>query len=257
MKKIQLRFTHDNTIARIVLDDGKGNVLDHVMMEELQNVLDGFSNKPELKLIVFEGAGKHFSFGASVEEHQKEYAAAMLKGFHALFYALRELAIPTLAKVSGQCLGGGMELAMMCNFIFADKTAKFGQPEITLGVFPPPASIILVEKIGLARAEDLLITGRSISAEESKMIGLVNDVFETRENLDSGIETWIETYILPKSSSSLRFGVRAARVKFNYLFGNFLPQLEKMYVSGLMETLDANEGITAFLEKRNPVWETY
>ena len=136
MEKIKVSYLYDDTIANIVLDDGKGNVMDHIMMEDLQNVFDSFSEKKNIKLIVIEGAGKHFSFGASVEEHQKEFAGAMLNAFHKLFYTLRDLSIPVAAKVSGQCLGGGMELALMCNFIFADKTAKFGQPENYTWCFP-------------------------------------------------------------------------------------------------------------------------
>ncbi|MEK6615978.1 MAG: enoyl-CoA hydratase/isomerase family protein, partial [Bacteroidota bacterium] len=142
----------------------------------------------------------------------------------------------------------------MCNFMFADKTAKFGQPEIVLGVFPPPASILLPEKIGLARAEDLLLTGKTISAEEAKSIGLLNEIFEDRVTMDLETEKWIEKNILPKSASSLRFAVRASRAKFNHLLSNFLPQLENLYVKQLMETYDANEGINAFIEKRTPVW---
>ena len=254
MEKIKLDYTHDNTVATIVLNDGKGNVLDYLMMEEIQTQLDLFSQNSRLKLITFEGAGKHFSFGASVEEHQKEYAAAMLRGFHRLFFTLRDLSIPTLAKISGQCLGGGFELALMCNQMFADKTARMGQPEINLGVFPPPASILLPEKIGLSRAEDLLLTGRSIDAEEGMAFGLLNRLFEDKSDLDTGAEAWIGQHILPKSASSLRFAVRAARMKFNHVLGNFLPQLESLYVTQLMNTEDANEGIAAFLEKRKPVW---
>lgn len=255
MQKIKTFFTHNNSVVRVVLDDSKGNVLDHIMMEELQQTLNSLQENSSLKLIVFEGAGKNFSFGASVEEHQKDLAAAMLKNFHQLFYSLRDLAIPLLAKVSGQCLGGGLELVLMCNFIVADKTAKFAQPEIILGVFPPPASIILSEKIGLARAEELLITGKTISAEEAKTYGLLNEVFEDKTAMEMETEKWIETNIIPKSASSLRFAVKAARVKFNHVLSNFLPQLENVYVSKLMETHDANEGINSFIEKRKPVWE--
>lgn len=253
--KLKIEYAFNDAVARLILDDGKGNVLDHIMMEELQKAFNDFAKQPDLKLLTFEGAGKHFSFGASVEEHQKEYAAAMLRGFHQLFFSLRDLAIPTLAKISGQCLGGGMELAIMCNFLFADKTAKLGQPEIVLGVFPPPASIILPEKIGLARAEDLLLTGRSITAEEAKSIGLVNEVFDDRAALDAGVDQWIEKHILPKSASSLHYAVRASRVKFNHVLSNFLPQLENLYVNQLMATHDANEGINSFLEKCPPAWQ--
>lgn len=254
MKKVKLNYTDDNTVARVILDDGKGNILDHIMIEQFQERLNEFGRNKKLKLIVFEGGGKHFSFGASIEEHKKEFAATMLRGFHQLFYSLRDLGIPTIAKVSGQCLGGGMELTLMCNMIFADKTAKFGQPEIVLGVFPPPASIILPEKIGLARAEELLITGKIIAADEAKQIGLVNDLFEDKAAMETGIQKWIQTNIIPKSASSLRYAVKASRVKFNHVISNFLPQLEAIYVNQLMQSHDANEGINSFIEKRKPVW---
>jgi cyclohexa-1,5-dienecarbonyl-CoA hydratase len=254
MEKLKLNYLYDGAVAQIILDDGKGNVLDHLMMEELQKMLDVFKNCGDLKLITFEGSGKHFSFGASVEEHQKDSAAAMLQSFHKLFITLKDLAIPTLAKISGQCLGGGMELAIMCNFLFADKTAKLGQPEIALGVFPPPASIILAEKIGLARAEELIITGKTVSADNCKDIGLINELFNDRAELDGGVNKFIEEFILPKSASSLRFAVRATRVKFNHVLSNFLPMLEQIYVKELMNTRDANEGIASFLGKRKPVW---
>lgn len=255
MEKIKINYLYDDSIANILLDDGKGNVMDYIMMEDLQSVLDSFSEKKNIKLIVIEGVGKHFSFGASVEEHQKEFAGAMIRAFHKLFFTLRDLSIPIAAKVTGQCLGGGMELCLMCNFIFADKTAKFGQPEIILGVFPPPASILLAEKIGLAKAEELLLTGKTISADEAKSIGLLNDVFADKEALNTGLNNWIETNILPKSASSLRYAVKAVRAKMNHILGNFLPQLESMYINQLMQTEDANEGISSFLEKRKPVWK--
>lgn len=255
MEKLKLNYTHSGSVAQLIFDDGKGNVLDSVMMAELQETLNSFRSNSAIKLITFEGAGKHFSFGASVEEHQKDAAATMLKSFHQLFYTIRDLAIPTLAKISGQCLGGGMEIALICNFLFADKTAKMGQPEIILGVFPPPASVILPLKIGYALAEEILITGKTISADEGIQIGLLNKVFENKIEMEDETNRWIEQNILQKSASSLRYAVKAARVKFNHLLSNFIPQLESMYVNQLMETKDANEGINSFLEKRKPVWE--
>lgn len=254
MKKIKTEYAFDNSVVRIILDDGKGNVLDHVMMGDLQNLLESFQSNNKIKLITFEGEGKHFSFGASVEEHTKDCAGAMISNFHKLFFTIRDLAIPTMAKISGQCLGGGLELALICNFLFADKSAKLGQPEIVLGVFPPPASLLLPLKIGYARAEDILITGRTFGAEEGKAMGLINEVFEDKAQLHEGANAWIEKNIVPKSASSLRYGVKAARIKFNHILGNFLPQLEHMYVKQLMETKDANEGINSFLEKRKPEW---
>lgn len=255
MEKIKLSFSHNETVANILLDDGKGNVLDNVMMLDILSCFKELRERSDIKLITFQGAGKHFSFGASVEEHTKEFAETMLLTFHRIFVEVLQMQIPTLAKISGQCLGGGMELAIVCSVLFADKSAKFGQPEIKLGVFPPPASILLPEKIGLARAEELLITGRSIDAEEALRFGLVHAVYDDQEALNAGVNDWIEKYIVPKSASSLRFAQRAARIKLNHILGNFLPQLERIYITQLMDTTDANEGINAFLEKRTPVWE--
>lgn len=254
MDKIKVTYTHSESVARIVFDNGKGNIVDSGLMNELNELLKSFKVKSTLKVIVLEGSGNHFSFGASVEEHRKEAAAGMLKSFHGLFYALADLAVPTIAKISGQCLGGGMEVAIMCNFLFADKTARLGQPEIVLGVFPPPASVILSEKIGLARAEELLLTGKTISAEQGKAIGLLNDVSEDKEALEREMLSFIETQLLPRSASSLRFAVKAARWNLNRRLSAHLKDLEAMYVNELMETHDANEGIQSFIEKRPAVW---
>ncbi|NOX46224.1 MAG: cyclohexa-1,5-dienecarbonyl-CoA hydratase [Chlorobi bacterium] len=254
MKKTKIEYTHGNSVARIILDDGKGNILDKTMMQELNHIFIEFRKKPDIKIITFEGAGKHFSFGASVEEHTRENVKEMLSSFHKLFYNLMELSIPTLAKISGQCLGGGNELALICNFLFADKTAFLGQPEILLGVYAPPASILLPLKIGSARAEELLLTGKTIPAEKALDIGLLNGIFENKAALEEGLDRWITKNILTKSALSLRYAVKASRVVFNRVLSEKLAELESLFLEGLMETHDANEGIHSFMEKRKPVW---
>jgi cyclohexa-1,5-dienecarbonyl-CoA hydratase len=255
MEKIEVNYSHEQTVCQVTLNDGKGNVLDRTMMAELLALLEELKENPEVKLITFEGHGKHFSFGASVEEHTKDRAPAMLGAFHQIFFNIIDLGIPLLAKISGQCLGGGFELALICNVLFADKTAKMGQPEIILGVFPPPASIILPLKIGNARAEELLITGRTIDAAEGTKLGLINEVLTDKIEMDKAVEQWIVKHIEPKSASSLKFAVKAARKTFNHLMINKLPELEKEYLESLMATEDANEGIQSFIEKRPPVWK--
>jgi cyclohexa-1,5-dienecarbonyl-CoA hydratase len=255
MEKLKLEYSHDGAVANILLDDGKGNVLDNIMVLEILDLFSKFKENKDIKLITFQGEGKHFSFGASVPEHTKEFAEMMLRTFHKIFFELIKLNIPTMAKISGQCLGGGMELALACNFMFADKTAVLAQPEIILGVFPPPASIMLPLKIGNARAEEILLTGRNIKADEGERIGLLNKVFEDKNSLNEGVDEWINKNIIPKSASSLKYGVMATRATFNYIMSNKLPYLEHLYISQLMETNDANEGINSFLEKRKPVWK--
>ncbi len=254
MEKLKIEYSHEGAVANIILNDGKGNVLDNIMMLEILDLFDQFKENKNIKLITFQGEGKHFSFGASVPEHTKEFAEIMIKTFHKIFFKIIDLGIPTLAKISGQCLGGGMELALVCNFMFADKTAVLAQPEIILGVFPPPASIMLPLKIGNARAEEILLTGRNIYAEEGKSIGLLNKVFETKDELIAGTEEWISINIIPKSASSLKYAVKASRATFNYIMSNKLPYLEQVYLGQLMETKDANEGINSFLKKRKPIW---
>ncbi len=255
MEKIKVEYQYDNAVARVILNAPKGNVMDMIMMRDLQSLFNEFESMHDMKLITFEGEGNHFSFGASVEEHKKELAGGMLENFHALFYSLIKLSIPMAAKVWGQCLGGAMELCLMCNFIFAEKTAKFAQPEIILGVFPPPASLLLPLKIGSAKAEDLLITGKTITAEEAKASGFVNEVFENRDSLNSGLDEFVNSHILPKSALSLRYAVKAARKVFNKVILDELKALENIYVNEMMETDDPNEGIVSFLEKRKPNWK--
>ncbi|GAB4449712.1 MAG: enoyl-CoA hydratase-related protein [Bacteroidia bacterium] len=254
METIKTTSLLDGQWQQIIISNGKGNIINLQVMQELIHLLEEFKYRPEIKVITIEGAGDNFSFGASVEEHQKNNAADMLKSFHRLFYKFLDTSIPTIAKVHGFCLGGGMELTLICNLIFADKTAKFGQPEIKLGVFAPPASVILPEKIGLAKAEEILLSGENIDANNAYRIGLVNQLFESKQELDAKTEEYIQKVILPKSAVALRYAVKASRVKFSHVLRNFLPSLENLYLIDLMESHDANEGIQSFLEKRAPVW---
>jgi cyclohexa-1,5-dienecarbonyl-CoA hydratase len=253
-KLIKHEKPFEGAVHRIVLNAPKANVLEAAMLDEISAALDEIAADKGAKLVVFEGEGKHFSFGASVPEHTKDKAAMMLKGFHGVFYRLTDMAIPTMAVVRGQCLGGGMELALFCNFIFADGTAMFGQPEIVLGVLPPPASVMLARKVGQAFADDLILTGRSISAEEANRIGMVNVLVEDGMDAWEAASSWIEKHLIPKSASSLKITNKAVRLDFFRAVREDLPRMEALYLKELMESHDANEGINAFLEKRKPVW---
>ena len=156
-----------------------------------------------------------------------------------------------VAVVRGQCLGGGMELASFCSFIIAEPSAKFGQPEIQLAVFPPVAALILPKIVGQLRADDLVMTGRTIDAATAKEWGLVNTV---TEDAAKTLDEFIEQHILPKSAQSLRYANRAVRSSWYKNLPAELDEMEHLYVKELMETFDANEGINAFLEKRAPEW---
>lgn len=255
-KLIQCERHFDGAVLKIVLNAPKANVLEAAMIGEIRAVLDSLSKDAGLKLLVFEGSGKHFSFGASVPEHTKDRAAMMLNAFHGMFYDMIHLAVPTMAIVRGQCLGGGMELALFCNFIIADSSAMFGQPEIVLGVFPPPASVMLARKVGQAYADDIALTGRSVSAEEGFRIGLVNLLAGEGEDPWVVASTWIEKQLIPKSAICLRIANKAVRMDFFRGLVEDLPRMEGLYLKELMETHDANEGINAFIEKRKADWKS-
>lgn len=251
-QKIKSDLSHENQILTLTLNAPKGNVLDREMMAELITAIKESGSAPPLKALVFQGAGEHFSFGASVPEHQKEFVAQMLATFHDLFRALIAINKPCIAMVRGQCFGGGFELAMFCHWIFASEDAKFGQPEINLAVFPPVASLVLPHLIGQSAADDLVLTGRSITAQEAKQMGMIHSVSADPQ---AALDEFLAKHILPKSAVALQFAARASRHEMHLAFLKNIDTLEKMYVQELMETEDANEGIKAFMEKRKPVWK--
>jgi cyclohexa-1,5-dienecarbonyl-CoA hydratase len=254
-KLIKCERYFDNAVLKATLNAPKANVMEAAMLAEILDALSNARTDKGLKLLVFEGAGKHFSFGASVPEHTKDKAAMMLRGFHAMFYTLVDMAVPTMAIVRGQCLGGGMELALFCNFIVTDRTAKFGQPEIVLGVFPPPASIMLPRRVGQTYADDIALTGRSIDAAEADRIGLSTLCAPEGQDAWEVAQKWIAEHIVPKSASGLRIANKAVRMDFFRRLIEDLPRMEGLYLKELMETHDANEGIAAFMEKRKPQWK--
>jgi cyclohexa-1,5-dienecarbonyl-CoA hydratase len=138
-----------------------------------------------------------------------------------------------------------------CDLVLADRSAQFGSPEIKLAVFAPAASVLLPVRIGQAAASKLLLTGASISAEEAERYGLVAKVVD---DLDAGLNQWLESDFLPRSPSSLNYACQAARLSLARAFSEDLARIEHLYLSGLMSTPDAVEGIRAFLEKRSPQW---
>ena len=238
----------DGVVLHILLDRPKANILDAAMISSIVETLNT-ELTDEMRLVVFEGAGNHFSFGASVEEHQAEQVSAMLTAFHGLFRTLADLAVPTCALVRGQCLGGGMELACWCTWVVATPDARFGQPEIQLAVFPPMASLILPWRAGGQAALDLCMSGRSITADEALRLGIVNAVVDNPE------EWWkklVHTQLSKTSALSLRYAERAVRIQLIQQLDRDIPVLEELYVDELMKTHDANEGVGAFLERRPP-----
>ena len=250
-KQIRSARLHEDALWRFSLNAPKGNVIDSAMTAELTELFRAAARQPRLKAVLLTAEGSHFSFGASVEEHRAEHVAGMLAGFHDLFRAIAASGVPLIAAVRGRCLGGGLEIAAFCQRVFAHPEASFGQPEITLGVFAPVGSAILADRTGRGAADDLLLTGRLVKADEAHAMGLVDQVDDTPE---ATALAWIEEHLMPRSAASLRFATRAARLAFMRRFEGDIEELERMYLDELMATRDASEGIAAFLEKRKPTW---
>ncbi len=242
----------DGRLLRLRLARPKANVLDAEMVAALDDAIRRHAATPTLAGILLDHDGPHFSFGASIAEHLPQECAAMLKSFHALILRLAGAPVPVMTAIRGQCLGGGLEIALAGSFIFAAPDAKLGQPEIVLGVFAPAATALLAARVGQARSEDLLFTGRSVAAEEALAIGMVDAVADDPE---AAALSWFERYLAPHSASSLRFAVKAARARFAGDLEARLAELERLYLTGLMATHDAVEGLEAFIAKRPVHWE--
>ena len=241
----------DSAFWRVVFGAGRGNIIDRVTMAALGKVLADARAASGLKAICLEGAGNDFSFGASIQEHRIDQAASMLEEFRGLILALLDSRVIVIAAVRGRCLGGGLELASVCQRVVASHDATFGQPEIALGLFAPVASVVLPGRVGRAHAEDLCLTGRTLSADEALRIGLVDQV--TSDPSVAAL-TWARTHFGPLSASSLRIANAAIRADLADRIRTRLPELEALYLTELMATRDANEGLRAFLEKRRPDW---
>ena len=240
-------------IQRIVLDRLKGNVIDLEMIAAIRARLAELSADPgPAKLLIFEGAGEHFSFGASVEEHLPGKVERMLPAFHGLFRDLETLGVPTAALVRGQCLGGAFELALWCGVIFCEPSARFGLPETKLGVFPPLAPIALPWRVPGARATQVMLSGDTYDAQGAAAWGLVD-----RCTSDAGkaLLEWFDERLAGKSAVAVRMAWRASRRLLSRSLAIDLPELERLYLEDLMAHHDPVEGLTAFLERRPPAWK--
>jgi len=240
------------TLLRLRLNRPKANIVDAEMIAALDAALAAHADDRALVAVLVEAEGRHFSFGASVEEHLPGNCAAMLAALHALIKRMLGFTVPVLVAVQGQCLGGGLEVAMAGHMIFAAPDASLGQPEMLLGVFAPAASCLMPERMGQAQAEDLLYSGRLVSGTDAQALGLIDHL---SDDPTAAAVAWVETHLKPKSASSLRRAVRAARQEYVRRMSARLDEVEALYLNDLMATRDAVEGLEAFLEKRPTKWE--
>ncbi|HUK63533.1 MAG TPA: enoyl-CoA hydratase/isomerase family protein [Dongiaceae bacterium] len=246
----------DGAVLRVVLDHPKGNVLSSAMMREIAAALAAHRDDPHLKLVFLRGAGGHFSFGASIEEHRRDTVGPMLREFHAFVRDLAACPVPVAALVEGRCLGGAFEMALVCHFVLAAADARFGCPEIRLGVFPPVLAAVGGTRLPAAIAERLVLTGEELDGRTLASHGLVTRVFEPGADPETALIAWYHETLAPLSAYALRVAVRAARDGSGLIaaLGAPLDAAERRYLDRLPGSHDGNEGIEAFLERRPARW---
>lgn len=249
---LDVSLDRDGALLRLTLARPKANLVDAAMIAALHRAFDEHRGRSGLRGVLLAAMGPHFSFGASVEEHLADRCAAMLASLHALIVAMLEFPAPILVAVRGQCLGGGLEVALAGGPIFASPDAQLGQPEMKLGVFAPAASCLLPYRISRGAADDLLFSGRTLDGTEAKAIGLVETLADDPE---AAALAYFDMHLASKSAASLGCAIVAARSPMIADVRRRLDELTRLYVDTLMKTRDANEGIAAFLARRQPQWE--
>jgi len=242
----------DGTLGQLVIERPKANIVSLAVIGDLRGALARVSG-PHVRLVTIEGAGDHFSFGAAVDEHVPATIDRVLAALGDLVRDLLALPAPTAAVVRGRCLGGGFEIALACDFLFAADTAVLGVPEVSLGVFPPLAAAILPVRVGASRAADVVITGEPRGVPFWQAAGLVARTAPAAD-LERAVDDFFRAHLAPRSAVALSAAAAASRLAVRHQIDVALPALERLYLDDLMRTDDATEGIAAFMEKRQPRW---
>src|SRR6476646_3580553 len=240
-------------LARITLTHPPLNVIDFQMMDELLAALQQLEQRKEVSVVIISGVEQAFSAGVDVAVHTPDKVQTMLQKFHAVILALTRSPKITIAEVRGACLGGGAELAMVCDMCFTTPDAKWGFPEITLGCYPPVACTALAALVGQKRAADLVFTGRTFTGEEAAEWGLANEA-QVEGELQPAIQRSVD-HLLKLSPAALAVAKKAFYAWDSMHLDKGLARAEKIYLGERMQTDDGKEGIAAWMEKRKPEWK--
>lgn len=250
-----LLLTKENGFALIQINRPQAlNALNSQVLTEIYNVLFEIDHDDAMKCSILTGSEKAFAAGADIKEMAEKNGKQMFSDnqFDA-FYKIRTIKKPIIAAVNGFALGGGCELVMACDMIIASETAKFGQPEINLGVIPGMGgSQRLTRAVGKYRAMELLLTGDMFSAEEALNWGLVNKVVPSEFLIEEAKS------LAKKIANKPLMAIRAAKEMVNKADDLFLHEgleYERKKFAELFDTEDQKEGMKAFVEKRKPLWK--
>lgn len=227
------------------------NVLDIATLTQLESALTELTGDESIRVLVLKAEGKMFSAGVDVVDHTPDKVGGMIPLFDRVCRALANFPGPTLAVVHGHALGGGCELVLCCDLAVMAEGAKIGQPEIQLAAIAPVAAMRLPQLVGYRNAADILLTGRTLTADEALNMGLVNAIVPTGQ-----LEKWVEEKVKQLTGLSrvaLTMTKRALQSGYG-AWDSCAAELERLYLDELMKTEDAREGLAAFMEKRAAVW---
>jgi enoyl-CoA hydratase len=230
------------------------NALNRALLTELGEALHALDADPQIGAIVITGSARAFAAGADIKEMAEMSAVEMLSnGFSDLFARLARVSKPVIAAVSGFSLGGGFELALLCDMIVAAESAKFGLPEVTIGVIPGGGGTQrLTRAVGKALAMEMILNNRHLSAAEAEKYGLVNRVFPDERMLDEALS--LAADIAARSPLSLRLAKEAVNAAFEGSLSETLDDERRLFQLTFASE-DQKEGMAAFLEKRKPTWK--
>lgn len=249
----RIAVVFDAPVSRITLSRPPLNVIDMAMMDELLAAIEQLERQPEITAVVISGSPKAFSAGVEIAEHTPDKIEPMLRKFHSVIRSVLATKKVTIAAVEGACLGGGAELALVCDLVYTARDASWAFPEIKLGCYPPVACAALAALVGQKRAADLILTGRQISGDEAMAIGLATGAARGEEI--PGVVNDAIGRLSQLSPAALKVAKKAFYAWDAFHLDEGLNKSEQLYFDELMKTQDAAEGINAFLEKRKPAWK--
>jgi cyclohexa-1,5-dienecarbonyl-CoA hydratase len=248
-----VKIVESGEAVSLILNRPPVNVMNIAMMKEMSSAFSEIQHHSTAKVLLIKAEGKAFSAGVDVADHSAERIDEMMTEFHRLFEIMNGVKIPIIAVVDGAALGGGCELAIFCDMIVASERAKFAVPEIKVGVFPPVAAAVFPRLIGRQKTFELLMNGDAIFATEAERIGLINKVYPT-DNFEKSIDEFVSKFTA-QSKIILELTKRTIDEGLGKSVMEAMRRVEDIYMKDLMKTEDTNEGLKAFIEKRQPIWK--
>jgi cyclohexa-1,5-dienecarbonyl-CoA hydratase len=243
----------EGEIARLTLDRPEHNLLNERMLSELAAGINTLGERSSIKLLILDSAAKAFCGGIELGEYTQRRVFQMLDAFHGAFSAMLDTSKPLLVVVNGPAFGGGAELAALGDLVIATPKAKFAQPEIKLGVFPPLAAAILPYLLGPKHALELVLTGETISAERARELGLVNWLVEEKD-LQKKVDE-VAAKVTAQSGPVLTMAKKAIMGSLGLPLRDGVRNSMKVFLNELADLEDSQEGLRALVEKRPPKWK--